>query len=237
VRCTGFARTFVLIPVKVGKGVLEESVEMYNKIATKKVGLTFLVVILLAVCATMVAAEQKEVYVLLLEYDLNKEELFVTKGYFFEPRSQPEQGYRIDIVADSKLLYSENFVFSREIFFAPQMSDEQDNNVFTETGPIILDVVTKELILPYFDEARMFKLYSPQNEMVLEYDVSYLSSVSTQEKLTDKRQKEIKPEKLEIISKELVRRKSLVGRAFLDIQSKEPTFWQKLTKWISSLFK
>lgn len=150
-----------------------------------------IIVTLLILAISVVSAAEQLVFVLTLDYDngvITQEKLFVTKGVFFET-PQKNGIYKLEIVSfDDQILYTEHFDFPLEIFFAPlpEWFDEFGNQIYfpNETRKI-LETATKELILPYFENAKQIVIYGSDDTKFLEIDVAVFAKTCGNNKCDD----------------------------------------------------
>ncbi len=107
------------------------------------------------------------IFFITLRYDngnLEKQDLFVKQGFTPDRKNQPKEGYVLKVMSD-KELYSFKFIIPLEIYITEN-----------ETGrTIILNQTTFVLTLPYFEDAKHIKIYSPSNELKLEIDLNILN--------------------------------------------------------------
>ena len=148
------------------RNVEEERAKVVKRIVILLIVLSFLIV--------PVAAQEQDVYQLILKYDkeiITKEQLRVTKGFFYEVQTQPERAYRIEVVSfDGDILHKRNFEFPLEIAF--------DSHEVVEEGLTqMLDSATVELLFPYFTNGKTINIYDPDNTKVLEIDIGYFAKV------------------------------------------------------------
>jgi hypothetical protein len=129
------------------------------------------------------AAEQK-VFVLTLKYNeglVSFDKIFATKGIFNEQLT-PMGEYRLEILSfNDEVLYSERFDFDLEVFLsAPsEWFDENGIQIYipneSETGTVLTET-TKELIIPYFINAKTINIYNPE-EKILEIPVGHFADL------------------------------------------------------------
>ncbi len=141
-----------------------------------------LLIVVILLFIPIVYSESQKVFQLMLEYnkgEITKESLFVKKGYF-TPLDEPGD-YRVDIVSfENDVLYSQKFDFSLEVFGAPprEWFDEYGNQIYipneTESGYRKLDETLKELVIPYFDDAKLINIYKDDN-LKLSIDVTHFT--------------------------------------------------------------
>ena len=131
----------------------------------------------------VLAAEQK-VFVLTLNYDsgaVTLNNLILTVGIFNEPVVS-EGNYSLEILSfDGSILYSEKFDFDFRIFSTalPEWFDENGTQIYFPTQEetrTILNQTTKELIIPYFSNAKTINVYH-QTEKILEIPVAHFANV------------------------------------------------------------
>jgi|SRR3989344_758670 len=147
--------------------------------------------------AGLVYAESQKVFQLTLEYNkgnITKESLYVKNGYF-TPLSEQEGDYRVDIISfENNALYSQRFDFSLEIFGAPKREwfDEKGRQIYipneTESGYKVLDETLIELIIPYFENAKLINIYDKDNNLKLSIDVSHFTRPKTIKGITFKKE-------------------------------------------------
>ncbi|MEK6860660.1 MAG: hypothetical protein AABY07_01695 [Nanoarchaeota archaeon] len=147
----------------------------------KKIILLLMIVLL----SSFAYAEQQDIFQLKLEYnkgEITKNSLLTTKGYFSNPVQTPDDDYTLKIISfNNKILYEQRFKFPLEIFGAPpkEWFDEKGNQIYIptaeESGYKILDKASVELIIPYFDNAKLINIYDKENNLKLSIDVSYFT--------------------------------------------------------------
>lgn len=137
---------------------------------------TFILMIL-AFVGFAYAAEQ-QVFVLNLRYDgstITFEDITVTEGIL---NKIPNRGnFKLDIISfDDEVIYSQNFDLGlvRQKLPNPEWFDDEGRQIYipTEDETIIkLDETTKELVVPYFQNAKQIIIFNEENEKVLEIPV------------------------------------------------------------------
>ena len=120
-----------------------------------------LVIVLLVISA---AAASPKVMVLKLNYDNGNISLVnKTIKYGFGPdrRYQPDYGYRLEIISfDNNQLYEFRFKAPNEMFV-----DGTDANGEISGGKIVLDNVNFALNVPYYNDMKEIRVYSPSGEI------------------------------------------------------------------------
>ncbi len=131
------------------------------------------ILLIIVILASFVYAEKQDVFQLTLDYDkeeISKNSLLVIKGYFSKPVQTIDDDYTLKMISyKNKVLYEQKFSFPLEIFGAPpaEWFDEQGRQIHIptaeESGHIILDKASVELILPYFENAEKINIYKDDN--------------------------------------------------------------------------
>lgn len=155
----------------------------------KKIIISLVLIILLL---PAVYSAQQKVYILNLKNDngkIIKESLIVTQGFFVEDKNQPENGYRLELVSfTDKVLYTKKFNFPKlQKGPLPKDSDILERAKYlpdiTEKEPSTLKTSQIELIMPYYGNAKLIRIYDQNNINVLEIDVSsFAEKVAVEEK-------------------------------------------------------
>ncbi len=82
---------------------------------------------------------------------------------------EPKEGYSARMVSDKgDLLYSLNFSIPLEI----EEPHQDELNSTEPAGPIRLDETAFNLVIPYFENAKLVNIYSPEGELKLSVDIS-----------------------------------------------------------------
>ena len=125
----------------------------------------------------LVSAAQQEVFVLNLKYDsgnVSVQSFLKTTGVFYPPVSQPTIGYNLSVLtSDNKVLYSQLFDFSLEIYTSPpdpSWFDEQGNQIgFANDAQnvIIREEASVELLLPYYEDAQRIEITDKEKVKIL----------------------------------------------------------------------
>src|SRR3989344_571989 len=126
----------------------------------------------------LVSAAQQEVFVLNLKYDsgnISVQSFLKTTGAFYPPVSQPVIGYNLSVLtSDNKVLYSQLFDFSLEIYTSPpdpSWFDEQGNQIkfgdSEASQTIILNTSKIELLLPYYENADRIEIKNKSSILIL----------------------------------------------------------------------
>ena len=126
-----------------------------------------------------VNAVEQQVFVLTLNYDngvVSLDGIFVTQGFFNE-RTSSEGAYKLEVISfDGGVLYSERFNFNLNLFSSPlpEWFDESGEQIYipsAEESFIVLTETTKELVIPYFPNAKQINVYDEIDKKLLEIPV------------------------------------------------------------------
>ena len=143
------------------------------------------ILLMIVLLSSFAYAEQQGVFQLKLDYnkgEISKNSLLSTKGYFSNSVQMPDEDYTLKIISfNNKILYEQRFKFPLEIFGAPlpEWFDEKGNQIYIptaeESGHKILDKASVELILPYFNNAKLINIYDKDDNLKLSIDVSHFT--------------------------------------------------------------
>lgn len=124
-----------------------------------------LYLILVLVLIASVLGVSSKVVVLKLNYNEGNISLVnSTIKYGFSPdrRYQLDQGYKLEVVSfENEVLHEFRFKAPNEIFV-----DGTDENGDISGGKIVLDNINFALSIPYYENMKEIKVYSPTNELV-----------------------------------------------------------------------
>jgi len=117
---------------------------------------------------TIALGASGQIMILSLRYD-NGEITFLnstTKYGFFPDRKIPVDGYNLEILDSGKILYSFDFEAPNEMYV-----EGGDETGELSGGLVVLDEVEFALIVPYYSEADVIKIYSPEQKLVSSIDI------------------------------------------------------------------
>lgn len=123
----------------------------------------------------------QDVYFITLLYDkgnVTVGEVKTGQTIFYSPKSQPENGYTLNIISqENKVFYSVKFSFLLEIFFAPpsEWFNEKGEQIYfpkTEEVSQKLDQASVLLTAPFDQGAKEFLVLDPQGKEVLRYGLA-----------------------------------------------------------------
>lgn len=153
-----------------------------------------IIIVVLLLLIQLAYSESQRIFQLTLNYnkgEITKDNLFVRDSYF-TPLNE-EGDYRIDVFSFyNQTLYSQRFAFSLEVFGEPRKEwfDEYGNQIYIptaeESGHQILDQGIVELIVPYFDDAKLINIYDKENNLKLSIDVSHFTRPNIYKKTPSK---------------------------------------------------
>jgi|TARA_B100001971_G_C18107794_1_gene492493 hypothetical protein len=148
-----------------------------------------IILIMITLVLPIVYPAQQKVYILNLKYNdgkITKESLIVTEGMYSE-EVQPETGYRLELISfTDEVLYSRIFIFPEsQKGPLPKESDILERTQYlpdiTEKEPSLLKTSSVELMIPYYKDAKIVRIYDINDIKVLEIDVSSFAEKVTGE--------------------------------------------------------
>lgn len=123
-----------------------------------------IVLIALMFLVNVSMAEEGKLYQLDIEYDkgtLILKDIIVKPGFVPDRKIQPDIGYRLEVISfDESIMNSFKF--------------DTPNIIFAE-GTVELNNVNFTLLVDYFKAGSKINIYNPDNEKVLEIDVSHFA--------------------------------------------------------------
>lgn len=85
-------------------------------------------------------------------------------GFYPDRKIQPKEGYKLEIwSSENKILYTFKFQLPTKIYV------DHSKNDTLEGGIIVLNETDFALILPYFDNAKVIKIYNPRGYKIITY--------------------------------------------------------------------
>ncbi|MBN2094658.1 MAG: hypothetical protein JW727_01290 [Candidatus Aenigmarchaeota archaeon] len=125
------------------------------------------------VCFAPVQGAFGTIYVVDIHYsqgELDYSAVKLGRGYFPERLIQPESGHTCEVISCSgEVLYSFRYGTNQIIFPPPPREGEDPGS------PYFVESFNKTLIVPYFRDASMIKIYDEQNSTLANLDVSMYS--------------------------------------------------------------
>ena len=125
------------------------------------------------------APAKNRIYVIQIDYNRGQVsfgEVSTKLGYAPEPERKEQLSqnqYWIELESFSgQILEQRLFSIQLEIFSPPPLEGDDDKN-----GPVILEQTTHLVILPYYSDGKLLKLYDANKNLLREKDVGFLAQV------------------------------------------------------------